>query len=87
MSKTPDWQTLKGHVAAAFTALRKDGINARGPVGFDKGEAIEKVAKGDVDLYYAYVGIPLPQSGSYRNQSGASVASFAGTAAVAPVDQ
>ena len=54
MTRTPDWQTLKRHVAAAFTALRKDGINARGPVGFDKGEAIEKVAKGDGDWGYAY---------------------------------
>jgi hypothetical protein len=44
MSKDPNWQTLKGKVAAAFTALRS-GINARGPVGFDKGEALEKVDK------------------------------------------
>jgi hypothetical protein len=43
MSKTEQWQLLKGKVGAAFEALRKNGIHARGPIGFDKGEAIEKV--------------------------------------------
>jgi len=54
MTMTPDWQTLKGHVTAAFAALRKDGIYARGPVGFDKGEALAKVAEADARGFAYY---------------------------------
>jgi hypothetical protein len=48
------WKTLKGRVAAAFTALLEDGIHARGPVGFDKSEAVDKVARADGDRGFAY---------------------------------
>ncbi len=51
---TSGWHTLKGRVAAAFGALRKGGIYARGPVGFDQSEALEVVARPGDDRGFAY---------------------------------
>lgn len=44
MTIASDWQALRTRVARVFAALRKDGINARGPVGFTKSDAIHTVA-------------------------------------------
>jgi hypothetical protein len=54
MTAASDWQSLKAHVAEAFEALRKDGVNARGPVGFDQREALEKVVKPEKYRAYAF---------------------------------
>jgi hypothetical protein len=43
MIATSDWTELKARVAKAFLSLRGDGINARGPIGFDQREALDKV--------------------------------------------
>jgi hypothetical protein len=49
-----DWRTLKARVAAAFVALRNEGINARGPVGFDQDEAVQKLSLPGTHRGYAF---------------------------------
>jgi hypothetical protein len=43
MSATSDWAELKARITRAFLSLKADGINARGPIGFDQREALEKL--------------------------------------------
>lgn len=43
MTALSDWARLKARIGKAFLSLRGDGINARGPVGFDQREALDKV--------------------------------------------
>jgi hypothetical protein len=54
MTPVANWQALKGKVAKAFAALKKRGIDARGPVGFDQAEALHQVAKAGRYRSYAF---------------------------------
>ena len=54
MTAASDWLSLKARVTEAFADLRKRGIYARGPVGFDQSEALEEVAKQGKFRAYAF---------------------------------
>jgi hypothetical protein len=54
MTTASDWQALKRRVTSVFGILRKNGINARGPVGFDQSEALGRVAAPGRHRGYAF---------------------------------